>query len=237
MALDKVYTWTPKTELGHLNVELETIIAFVNAIRDGAAAGGTITGGTAAGENLTLRSTAHATKGKILFGTTAAYDEANARLGVGTQSPTAGKVYVQGDDPVVVRRGTGSQGRNSGVTFTDQAGSPVGAVGTEGVATNDLQILSGTAIRFYAGSNLISTNERVRIDTAGLRLVATDGTGAMTLDEQASSPGNPTSGSQARVYMKADKLVLQYNDAGTVRYKYLDLTGTGVTWVHTTTAP
>jgi hypothetical protein len=44
-------------------------------------------GGTAASETLTLSSTVHGTKGKILFGTSA-YDEVNNRLGVGTASPT-----------------------------------------------------------------------------------------------------------------------------------------------------
>lgn len=70
-----------------------------------------------------------------------------------------------------------------------------------------------------------------------LHLAASSGLGAITWNEESTTPANPTSGTQMRVYMKTDKLVIQYNDAGTVRYKYLDLTGTGVTWVHTTTAP
>jgi hypothetical protein len=61
--------------------------------------------------------------------------------------------------------------------------------------------------------------------------------GNLALQERASTPTDPTSSSEAKIYLKADKLVLQFNDAGTVRYKYLDLTGTGVTWVHTTSAP
>jgi excisionase family DNA binding protein len=46
----------------------------------------TIIGSTAASGNLTLSSTSNATKGKILFGTSA-YDEVNNRLGIGTTSP------------------------------------------------------------------------------------------------------------------------------------------------------
>ena len=61
--------------------------------------------------------------------------------------------------------------------------------------------------------------------------------GSLTLPEMSSTPATPTSGTQARVYMKADKLVFQYNDGGTVRYKYISLSGTSVTWTHTTTAP
>ena len=56
------------------------------ALLAGRAGGQTLIGGTAASENLTLQSTAHATKGKIVFGTSA-YDEANNRLGIGTTSP------------------------------------------------------------------------------------------------------------------------------------------------------
>lgn len=40
-----------------------------------------------------------------------------------------------------------------------------------------------------------------------------------------------------QVYFKSNKIIFRWSDSGTVRYKYLDLTGTGVTWVHTTTAP
>jgi len=47
-----------------------------------------INGGTAASGTLTLQSTTNATKGKLLFGTSA-YDEVNNRLGIGTTSPTA----------------------------------------------------------------------------------------------------------------------------------------------------
>lgn len=56
------------------------------ALATGVTGGQTIAGGTAASTDLTLTSTAHATKRKILFGTSA-YDELNNRLGIGTTSP------------------------------------------------------------------------------------------------------------------------------------------------------
>lgn len=62
----------------------------------GRAGGQYATGGTAAGENLTLRSTSNAvTKGKILFGTSG-YNELNNRLGLGTNAP-ATTLDVRGD--------------------------------------------------------------------------------------------------------------------------------------------
>jgi hypothetical protein len=62
-------------------------VSWTNDLVTGKSGGQTVTGGTASGNNLTLRSTSHATKGKILFGTSA-YDEVNNRLGIGTASPT-----------------------------------------------------------------------------------------------------------------------------------------------------
>lgn len=57
------------------------------AILAGQAAGQTLNGSTAASGNLTLSSTAHATKGKVILGTASAYDQVNDRLGIGTTSP------------------------------------------------------------------------------------------------------------------------------------------------------
>ncbi len=59
----------------------------IYALLAGRAGGQSLIGGTASGEDLTLQSTAHATKGSILFGTSA-YDEVNNRLGLGTASPS-----------------------------------------------------------------------------------------------------------------------------------------------------
>jgi hypothetical protein len=67
---------------------IKTALQSVFATLAGVAGGQTLNGGTAAGETLTLRSTAHATKGKILFGTSA-YDETNNDLGLGTANPSA----------------------------------------------------------------------------------------------------------------------------------------------------
>ena len=64
------------------------------ALLAGRAGGQTLRGGTAAGENLTLQSTSHATKGNINFGTST-YDEVNNRLGIG-RTPTASAAEVAG---------------------------------------------------------------------------------------------------------------------------------------------
>ena len=51
------------------------------------------------------------------------------------------------------------------------------------------------------------------------------------------TPSSPTQDEEAKIYVKGNKLIVMWDDGGTVRYKYLDLTGTGVTWTHTTSAP
>jgi hypothetical protein len=65
------------------------------ALLVGRAGGQVLIGGTLASQTLTLSSTAHATKGKILFGTSA-YDEVNNRLGIGLITPAAALNFVAG---------------------------------------------------------------------------------------------------------------------------------------------
>lgn len=67
--------------------------------------------------------------------------------------------------------------------------------------------------------------------------VVAEGVQGLSIQPSAASPTAPTSNTEVQVYIRAGKYVIAYNDAGTPRYKYLDLTGTGVTWVHTTTPP
>ncbi len=39
------------------------------------------------------------------------------------------------------------------------------------------------------------------------------------------------------IYITGSYFVIKYTDGGTVRYKYLDLSGTGATWAHSTSEP
>ena len=53
------------------------------------------------------------------------------------------------------------------------------------------------------------------------------------------TPTDPAAG-KTNIYITSDgtKLVIQHKEAGgTMRYKYLDLDGTGVTWAYSATAP
>lgn len=84
-----------KLSWSDLKTTILTALDSVFAKLAGLAGGQTLIGGTQPSENLTLQSTAHATRGKLLLGASSAYDEVNVRIGVGTQSPSA-KVHVIG---------------------------------------------------------------------------------------------------------------------------------------------
>ena len=66
-----------------------TVNTVTNDLITGKSGGQTIFGGTASGENLTLSSTTNATKGKIIFGSSSAYDGTNMRLGINSTTPTS----------------------------------------------------------------------------------------------------------------------------------------------------
>jgi len=63
----------------------------------------------ASGGGGTISSTAHDTKGKILLGSSSGYDEANIRLGIGTQSPSA-MVHISGTGTTIYARPTAISG-------------------------------------------------------------------------------------------------------------------------------
>ena len=71
---------------------------ITNDLLTGKTGGQLITGDTASGGNLVVQSTSNATKGKIRLGNSAAYDEANNRLGIGTDTPSSGLHLLSSSD-------------------------------------------------------------------------------------------------------------------------------------------
>jgi hypothetical protein len=58
------------------------------------------------------------------------------------------------------------------------------------------------------------------------------------LSPQISPPTGLTAGFNCQMYLThTNRLVIVYDDAGTIRYKYLPLAGTSTAWVHSTTPP
>lgn len=228
----------------------------------GLGANQTLYGATTASGSLTLSSTSHATKGVIIFGTAGGFDEINVRLGIGTLLPAyeidvaktgnttisqvaagsgvqpsfvggrarntlASPQAVQDTDILVALQGNGYDGSNY-VTSTALRG-----VALETFSGSQ----RGSALEFYTTARGAPSMGRTALLSAGYGLGLEAGSSFMHFYEEAANTGNPNSGSEAVIYMKADKLIITYNDGGTQRWKYLDLTGTGATWTHTTTPP
>ena len=74
------------------------------ALLAGRSGGQSLIGGTAASENLTLRSTSNATQGQVRFGAagTTVFDEANSRVGIGTSSPSAPLHVINATGPQLI---------------------------------------------------------------------------------------------------------------------------------------
>lgn len=86
----------------------------------GRSGGQTLIGGTASANNLTLQSTSHATKGKLLFGTSQ-YDEVNNRLAIATTSPlTSATFEINGSQAIYDKNTLGAEKLTNG-TFTGSA--------------------------------------------------------------------------------------------------------------------
>jgi hypothetical protein len=95
----------------------------------GRAGGQSAFGGTAAGENLTFSSTSNATKGKILYGSIAAIDEANTRFGLGTITPATTMEFVKNSNTYQVEFATTSTS-NATVTNVGSIATTTGDSGT-----------------------------------------------------------------------------------------------------------
>ena len=165
------------------------------ALLAGRSGGQILKGGTASGDDLTFNSTAHATKGTIFFGASAAYDEVNGRIGIGTTTPEQ-MVHVQKDtesaldvgiladsyndnDAMVnffaMRRRLGTIGAQTAVTSNKLLGN-IYFQGSSG--TNEsTHIGNGASIAGFASENWSTTS------TPGYIKFNTTPSGSLTLTE------------------------------------------------------
>jgi hypothetical protein len=121
---------------------------------------------------------------------------------------------------VEIKQASGQYGAIKTVNVAGDRSMLIGHFPVYGDTFNEIDAYGGD-LRLYAENYLIHMR-------SGMRLARYSSTPSLS--------GLASNGDSA-LYMKDSKLILAYNDGGTVRYKYLDLAGTGVTWVHTTTAP
>lgn len=134
-----------------------------------------IYGSVSSGANLTLGSTSHATKGKLLFGTSA-YDEANNRLGIGTASPSfAFDLTGQGrhllDGNQVIQRVNNSN-NSYGLEFRNATATAVGNIG-HNTSTGSFSMIAASGQFLSLGGG---GAELVRLTTGSEILLGNPGT-------------------------------------------------------------
>ena len=162
------------TDTNPLSLDYRVVYLETNAaLLPGRAGGQTLKGGTGASENLTLQSTAHATKGKILFGTSA-YDEVNDRLGIGTTTPN-NKIQVAGlisfDDTlfnIFLGYQAGNVATGDRNTFIGYQSGYANTTGQYNTAVGQKSLLSNT----IGTSNTAIGSSALRLNTTGNENVA-----------------------------------------------------------------
>ena len=167
---------------GNWNAGLFSITA--NSVILGSAAN-TIAGGATSGGGFTLSSTTNATKGKLLFGTSA-YDEVNNRLGIGTNAPLHSihaRLDQSGVTGIAVQNATSTgiarflvlgSSRSIGFGVYGSAATPYGSVAGNdcyiyGDGNNFVIMAEGASstIKFSAGP---STLEIARVNSGGFSI-------------------------------------------------------------------
>ncbi len=162
------------------------------------------------------------------------YNYIENRLGVGTISPTS-KLHVAGSSPAITLQQTASLSANGCIKFQGSGGVTQAEICTN-AAINDVGNLefrnAGTTNMTIRGNGTVGIGTTSPNTTLHL-----GGSGTFAMTESPQVPVTPAAGSEAHFYIKADKFIIQFNDSGTVRYKYIALSGTDVTWTHSTVAP
>lgn len=156
-----------------------SVNTITSNLSTGVSGGQTAIGGTASGDNLTLSSTSNGTKGKVIFGSTSAYDEVNDRIGIGTASPSS-SLHVNGvaqfglasatNASLIFQNSTNANTLtiNSGVTSASHSWTfPLAQGGANTVLTNDGSGILSWAIpagsTYYAGTGLTLTTNTFSI--------------------------------------------------------------------------
>lgn len=165
-------------------------------------------------------------------------------LGIGSNSPvqwfgTHARLVNQSGNLLI---GTGSTGSDSTVRYLRVNDATSSGVILEGALTRWAIFSSSSGTLGFKDETVTGDPTRLSIAvTSGLvtlhQTAGTDGSGTLAYQEKDTTPASPSDGVAIQQYMKDNKVVYQFNEGGTVRYKYLDMTGTGVTWVHSTTPP
>jgi hypothetical protein len=142
------------------------------------------------------------------------------------------QIFSDGSDELVLKNSTGTAGNRMEVDTTSHA-VMTAIFREDSVAERGLFIIGEQAPAQGMSFQVGDANEYIRLNAKG----PSGGSNSIVISVTANTPPDPINNGDVNIYTKSNKIIFQFNDGGTVRYKYLDLTGTGVTWVHTTVAP
>ena len=178
--------------------------------------------------------------GNIFLGDTRSEDEGQnwntvnticGTVGIGTTAPY-GKLTVQGGTPDV----------GDLFNVNNANGYLIGRIYPDGGNNGVFHVLDSTGnvkIQLYSigYSYFMGGNVGIGV-TAPDTLLHLGGANAfLTIAETGNTPTVPATQDKARIYVKGDKLIIQFKDGANTRYKWLPLTGTGVSWQQSTIAP
>ena len=116
-------------------------------------------GGTASGDDLTLQSTAHATRGNIFFGTGGlnTFDEVNSRWGIGIASPTAAFHIDQTDSTITSGSSNSLQSVVRARPPTSSSAAYRGALIQAFTTTGDTVAITGSVVGMSAVAQHLGT--------------------------------------------------------------------------------
>jgi hypothetical protein len=92
------------------------------------------------------------------------------------------------------------------------------------LGTTDVVKISSTGALYLYSSSDITCNAKVKFNAY------------TEFDDESAHPADDPYGT-VQWYVKGGLLIARFDDGGTIRYKYLNMAGTGTTWTHTTSAP
>lgn len=184
------------------------------------------------GEKLTVNGNISASGSLSAAGGGYSYIESN--LGVGTRSPTS-KFHIAASSPAMTIQQTAGPNANGCIKFQGSGGVTQAEICTNAAVTDvgNLEFRNaGTTNMILRSNGTVGIGTTVPSTTLHL-----GGSGTLGMVETMEHPLTPVAGSEAYFYVKADKFIIKFNDGGTLRYKYLVLSGDRVTWVQTLSAP
>ena len=162
------------------------------------------------------------------------YNYFGGRVGIGTSTPARDLHVLNTDGRIRVEATAGNHPGFEIAEDNERKWIIFNRPGTDAQGTEDQMVFK------------TNTSERMVIQKTGKIGIGTTtphtmlhvgGSGSFAMAESQEHPVDPGANEEAYFYIKADKFIIKFNDSGTIRYKYMVLSGDHVTWVQTLTAP